>query len=319
MAEAAAGDASPVEATGERFVMFAGSMQRALVKSRTSMSEFGKRARAAAGPALSNAVTTMRVGTEKGMVRLRSFFTNSVRPKLRRSGAWVAGHLNPRLWLADYRRLLTLIHRWGPDRKVERLCFVPSSKHAPLSILRVPHRLRETGHDYRPSPKRVFEWAIEVIPEPIKRFEFVDYGAGRGRVLLLASHHPFERITGAEIAEELHRDCVLNIAQYPRSLMKCREIDCEHLSALRLNVPYSDTVFYLNNPFDRSMLERVIDRVVRSYKQEPRRFYVIAIDIQDEDVFEDTGIFEKVQAPWQLRTKIALLSPYTIKVYRTVH
>lgn len=315
----ASAEAAPAEAAGERFGMLTQSLRQTLIKSRASTNQFRKRTRAAAGPALSNTATALRRGTEKATARLKSFVTNSVRPKLRHTGAWVAGHLNPRTLLVDYRRLLTLIHRWGPDRKVERLCFVPTSKHVPLSIVRVPHRLRETGHDYRPSPKRVFEWAMELIPEPVKRFEFVDYGAGRGRVLLLASHHPFERITGAEIAEELHRDCLLNIAQYPRSLMKCRELDCEHLSALRLDVPASDTVFYLNNPFDRSMLERVVDRVVRSYKQEPRRFYVIAVDIQDDDVFEDTGIFEKVHAPWQLRTKIALFSPYTIQVYRTVH
>ena len=51
----------------------------------------------------------------------------------------------------------------------------------------------------------------------LSRLSFVDYGAGKGRVLLLASQHPFAAIGGIEFAEELHDDATMNIAQFPRS------------------------------------------------------------------------------------------------------
>lgn len=299
---------STVETAGDGFVMLRGSVGTALVKSRTSIARLRDRT-----------AITLRFTSHKSTTGLRSFYGNRFRPSARRAGGWAAARLNPQSLLRDFRRALVVIHKFGPDREVERLCFIPTAKHIPLSIVRVPHQLRRTGHDYRPTPKRVFEWAMQIIPEPVSRYEFVDYGAGRGRALLLASHYPFEKITGVEIAEELHRDCLLNIAQYPRSLMKCRDVNCEHLSALRLDVPEQETVFYLNNPFDRSMLERVVAHIVRAYKQDPRRFYVICVDINEPDIFEDTGVFEKVSVPFRLRSKLALLSPYSITVYRTVH
>lgn len=310
---------APVEMAGEGFAVLRSSVEKALVKSRTAVKEFRNKTRRLAGPALSRTAVTFRVTSNKSAAGLKSFYNDRLAPAIRQAIRWTADRLNPQSIRRGFRRVLLLVHRFGPDREVERLCFVTTAAHVPLSIVRVPHQLRRTGHDYRPTPKRVFEWAMQIIPEPVNRFEFVDYGAGRGRVLLLASHYPFEKITGAEIAEELHRDCLLNIAQYPRSLMKCRDVNCEHLSALRLDVPEQNTVFYLNNPFDRSMLERVVANIVRAYKQEPRRFYVICVDIDEPDIFEDTGVFHMVPAPWRLRSKIALLSPYSITVYRTIH
>ena len=160
---------------------------------------------------------------------------------------------------------------------------------------------------------------MAALPEPVNRYEFVDVGSGQGRVLLMASNYPFEKITGVEIAEELHNDALLNIAQYPRSLMKCRDIDSRHLSAMRMEIPDQNTVFFLNNPFNQSMLERVVGQIVRSYKQKPRRFYIICVDCRDGHVFEDTGIFEKVPIPWKQRVRIKSFSPYSIALYRTVH
>ena len=67
---------------------------------------------------------------------------------------------------------------------------------------------------------------MAAIDYDFSRLTFVDYGAGKGRVLLLASEHPFAAVGGIEFAEELHDDAVMNIAQYPRSRMKCRNVEC---------------------------------------------------------------------------------------------
>lgn len=293
--------------------------QSALVTTRQKALRTRDKVRANAGPALKKTAARLGEQSQRGGEALGSFYANRFLPRLVLIRGWLARRLHPGSLVLDYRRILRLIHALGPDRAIERLFFVRTSKHIPLSIVRVPHQLRRSGHDYRPTPRLVFKWAMEALPEPIERYEFVDYGAGRGRVLLMASHHPFEKITGAEIAEELYNDCILNIAQYPRSLMKCRDVECEHLSAMRLPVPEQETVFFLNNPFNRDMLERVIAQVARSYRQDPRRFYVMCVDIAEREMFTDTGIFEPVPIPWRQKLKIALFSPYSITLYRTVH
>lgn len=308
-----------IETSGDGFVMLRTSVNRALVKSRTSVSRFREKSKSLAGPALTRTAITLKLTGNRGATGLKSFYANRLKPVLRGAGSKLLRQLHPASLVREYRHLQLFIHRWGPDRRVERLCFVPTRKHVPLSVVRVPHQLRRSGHDYRPTPRLVFKWAMEALPEPVDRFAFVDYGAGRGRVLLMASHYPFEKIIGAEVAEELHRDCMLNIAQYPRSLMKCRNIDCEHMSALRLDIPNQDTVFFFHNPFNDEMMARVMDQVVKSYRQNTRRFYVICVDLHNPDTILDTGVFEPVRLPWRLRTRIAAYSPYRISLFRTVH
>jgi len=306
----------PLPKAGRKSLLRSG--QLTLARTRRAAKRAKAQTGALAGPAISKTATGLRRGGQHGWGALKTFSKNKARPRLNRAGRWFAGLLKPASLMRGYRRLLLLIHRRGPDRAIERACFVQTSKHIPLSIVRVPHQLRRSGHDYRPTPRLVFKWAMAALPEPMNRFEFVDVGSGQGRVLLMASRYPFEKITGVEIAEELHNDALLNVAQYPRTLMKCRDINPLHLSAMRLEIPNQDTVFFLNNPFQRSMLERVVGHIVQSYKHQPRRFYVICVDCRDEQIFEDTGIFQKVQIPWKQRVRIKGFSPYSIALYRTV-
>ncbi len=304
---------------GDRLKTLQGAGQSILVTTRQKLLSTREKVRANAAPALKKTAAGLHNQGQRGGKALGSFYTNRIQPPLKRIRSWLTRRLHPGSLVRDYRSILLFFHRLGPDRSIERLCFVPTSKHFPLSILRVPHQLRRSGHDYRPTPRLVFKWAMEALPEPIERYEFIDYGAGRGRVLLMATHFPFEIITGAEIAEELYNDCLLNIAQYPRSIMKCRNVGCDHLSALRLPVPEQETVFYLNNPFNSAMLERVIAQIARSYRQNPHRFYVMCVDIAERELFMDTGIFEEVTIPWRQKLKIGVFSPYSIALYRTIH
>ncbi len=295
------------------------SGQHTIARTRRAAKRATAQTGAIAGPAVSKTVTSLRHGGKQSWGALKAFSINKAQPRLKRAVNWFAGLLNSATLKRGYRRFLLLLHRLGPDRSIERLCFRRTSKHIPLSIVRIPHQLRRSGHDYRPTPRLVFKWAMDMLPEAINRFEFIDVGSGQGRVLLMASHYSFEKITGIEIAEELHNDALLNVAQYPRTHMKCRDINPLHLSAMRLEIPSQDTVFFLNNPFQLSMLERFVGQIVRSYKHSPRRFYIICVDCRDEHIFDDTGIFEKVPVPWKKRLKIKSFSPYSIALYRTVH
>ena len=295
------------------------SGQQTLARTRRAAKRAKSQTGAIAGPAVAKTATGLRRGGQKGWGAFKTFSRDEARPRLSYAVSWFTGQLKPASLSSGYKRFLLLIHRLGPDRLIERACFTRTSKHIPLSIVRVPHQLRRSGHDYRPTPRLVFKWAMAALPEPINRFEFVDVGSGQGRVLLMASRYPFEKITGVEIAEELHNDALLNVAQYPRTLMKCRDINPLHLSAMRLELSDQNTVFFLNNPFQRSMLERFVGQIMRSYKHHPRRFYFMCIDVNEEQIFADTGIFQKVQIPWSLRVRIKGFSPYSITLYRTVH
>ena len=101
----------------------------------------------------------------------------------------------------------------------------------------------------------------------LSRLTFVDYGAGKGRVLLLASQHPFAAVGGIEFAEELHDDAIMNIAQFPRSRMKCRNVECVLDDASQVGPPDGEAVHYFFNPFSREVFAEVLHNIVVSYRQ----------------------------------------------------
>ena len=56
------------------------------------------------------------------------------------------------------------------------------------------------SHNYRGTPVTLFDAAFDSLPIDWKRFEFVDYGSGMGKALLLAARYPFRRVTGVEFS-----------------------------------------------------------------------------------------------------------------------
>ncbi len=52
----------------------------------------------------------------------------------------------------------------------------------------------------------------------LQDFTFIDLGSGKGRVLLMASEYPFQKIIGVEFMPELHRAAQKNIAGYSHAI-----------------------------------------------------------------------------------------------------
>ena len=173
-------------------------------------------------------VTQSAVAASKtGFARAARISRENVLPELSRTGATIREHARPERLAQHYREFLLWLHASVLDSGIERLFFRPTKGHVALTGLTVRGDNRAAGHDYRPTPHFVFKWALSAIEkEDIPKLSFVDYGAGKGRVMLLAAQHPFTAVGGIEFAEELHDDATMNIAQFPRSRMKCRNVEC---------------------------------------------------------------------------------------------
>jgi len=55
------------------------------------------------------------------------------------------------------------------------------------------------------------------LPHDVSSHSFVDYGSGKGRVLLVASDYAFKKIVGVEFSKVLNDVAVANIATYRSS------------------------------------------------------------------------------------------------------
>lgn len=249
---------------------------------------------------------------------VRSFFRPSRFPWLARVNRRIKERSRFDALGRDYRNFLATAHQRVVDGWRERLFFAPTVGRTALRQLHVRSINRIAGSDYKPTPRLVFDWALEAIDENLRDFAFVDYGAGRGRVLLLAAERPFLKVRGVEFAEELHNDAVMNIAQYPRSRMKCRDVECTLDDAVRYDPPDEKAVLYFFNPFGPRVFADALSRIVESYRANPRRMYLILVDPLLADSVDETQIFQPVPLPKTTQAKIGLFSPYEIAVYRSL-
>jgi hypothetical protein len=253
-----------------------------------------------------------------GLARAAEIGRESVLPELERTGAKLKERTRPERLKQDYKNYLFWLHARVLDPPTETLFFKPTKSPVALDGLTVRGPNREHGHDYRASPCALIKWTLAAIDYDLSRLTFVDYGAGKGRVLLLASEHPFAAIGGIEFAEELHDDATMNIAQFPRSRMKCRNVECVLEDASALGPPEGESVHYFFNPFSREVFAEVLNNLVVSYRKRPRRLYLILVEPVATDLVDNSGVFARLEVPPIERLKLQLLSPYEVALYRSL-
>jgi len=75
-------------------------------------------------------------------------------------------------------------------------------------------------------------WALEALELDYSQFGFVDYGSGRGRLILTAARFPFREVIGVEFSRPLHEEACANIRSYPQEYLACTDIASVHDNAL---------------------------------------------------------------------------------------
>lgn len=256
--------------------------------------------------------------TKDSLARAAEYGRGNVLPEIKRTGAKLKEHARPERMKQDYREFLHWLHARVLDPPKEQLFFTPTKDPVALSGLTITGPNRAHGHDYRPTPCQLFEWALAGIDYDLSKLTFVDHGAGKGRVMLLAAEHPFAAIGGIEFAEELHDAAEMNIAQYPRSKMLCRNVECVLEDASQVGPPEGEAVHYFFNPFSREVFAEVLSKIVVLYRHKPRRLYLILVDPIAADLVDASGVFARVELPAHERLKVKLLSPYDVAIYRSL-
>jgi len=99
----------------------------------------------------------------------------------------------------------------------------------------------------------------------------VDFGCGKGRVLLVASEFGFERVRGVELAHELCEIARENCAAYKAKTGITTDFKVVESDATRYAVKEDETLFFLFNPFGRKVLSTVLDNIALSLREHPRR------------------------------------------------
>jgi len=129
--------------------------------------------------------------------------------------------------------------------------------------------------DYR-SVQPVLDWLSVGADDEV----FLDYGSGKGRMLILAGRLPFRRILGIELSEDLNRLARENLRRASPHL-RCPDIEVIAANAADFEVPADVTVAYFYSPFTGRVLEAALDNLRRSWEAAPRRLRLVFKDPAD--------------------------------------
>jgi SAM-dependent methyltransferase len=123
--------------------------------------------------------------------------------------------------------------------------------------------------------------ALRAIPFPAHDVVFLDYGAGKGRVLAAAAAQPFRKVIGVEISGSLVAAARENLA-----CMKDRRaahIEVLHCDAAEYAIADDVNVIFLFNPFTGRTMADVVHRIECSWHAHPRELFIIAFNHAEFD------------------------------------
>lgn len=124
---------------------------------------------------------------------------------------------------------------------------------------------------------------------------FVDFGSGKGRVLLIAAQYGFRRVVGIEFSAPLCEVARKNLELFRRRRAITSDVRVVHADVVQYVIEHDETVFYFFDPFSSEVLEKVLNNIRQSLTTHPRRIWVIYNSPQHRDVMERSRLFTSNQ------------------------
>jgi SAM-dependent methyltransferase len=157
----------------------------------------------------------------------------------------------------------------------------------------------ERGLWYEASPWRTLSSVLprsSVGPTDV----FVDFGCGKGRVLLQAARYPFRKVIGVELSPEVADVGRRNVARVRRYLA-CKDVEVVTDDVAEFPIPDDLTVAFCFNPATGAIFKRLLANLGQSLERHPRPFQLIYHNPAMEGALEEAG--------WSESRRISLRRP----------
>ncbi len=241
------------------------------------------------------------------MKLLRPAFVN-LTGKLRRTGIWKTAKTAVPL-LGGFSRL-------DPPAKSsiewDRMFGVETAQLVPLSSLSISSGNWIYGTHYDPISSIRFQNALGELKIEHRNFLFIDLGSGKGRAILMAASYPFKEVIGVEFSVELNRIAGQNIQKYLGAKNCAVRSVCA--DAAVYDFPPEPAIIYLYNPFEVTVLRKVMENLRRSLHACPRETYVLYYSPTDrlKDFPEERAVFDNADC------LTAIIQNESYSIYRAI-
>jgi SAM-dependent methyltransferase len=172
-----------------------------------------------------------------------------------------------------------------------------------IGVIEVDELTRRDGrreHDanavfYQPLSYAKFRRLMRAVPElELARHTFVDFGCGKGRALVLAADIGFGRAVGVEMFPSLCEAAEANRQRYAAKGGRAGVIEIVCDDATRFALPDGDLYCYFYNPFDASIMAKVLANIEAAITAKPRTVTIGYANPVWHEVFDASAMFELV-------------------------
>lgn len=137
-------------------------------------------------------------------------------------------------------------------------------------------------------------WRDTPPPHALKNYSFIDFGAGKGRAMMLASQFPFREVIGIELNESLVEVAERNLDQWRQARMPRCPMRVLSLEATAYQFPENPCIMYLFNPFTAPVLRRVLKRAMGSFAARAGELEVLYVNHECESVLKKQAGFTRL-------------------------
>jgi SAM-dependent methyltransferase len=152
---------------------------------------------------------------------------------------------------------------------------VDTSGEIPLSSYDFESANKVAGLEYHSHHPRILRDTLQALNIRHEDYTFIDFGCGKGRVLLVASEFPFQKIVGIEFAPPLAEVAQQNVKTYRSHSRRCDDFAILCADATTYTLPKGPAVLYFYSPFTGGVMEQVVENIEASLQRHPRDLLVL--------------------------------------------
>lgn len=111
---------------------------------------------------------------------------------------------------------------------------------------------------------RVFKKLIRELPPEYRNYNFIDFGHGKGRALILAAKYGMKKLIGIEFARDLYDTSNENWHSFESRFNTGADCDLIHGDVINFNLNTSKNIYFFFNPFRDKVMKQLLINISNS-------------------------------------------------------
>lgn len=146
---------------------------------------------------------------------------------------------------------------------------------------------------------------------------YVDIGAGKGRMIILAAEKGYKKILGIEYVPSLAQTGIENCEIALKGMDDVTWAN-EAIDATTMKYPDTDLIVFLNNSFDRPMFDDWLNNLIKDLKANPRDMTLIYNHSICSHVLDECADLERIQYSAAKKLYINALNPHPYGAWKFI-